>query len=242
MPYAPLLCSFNQDAVLDRILSTARPGALAVLDLDGCLFDNRWRQVRILHELAGHRGWPALTRVEVKHFEDWSISRTLRNAGVQAEFVEARRQEIRAFWEERFFDGSYTLHDRPMPGAVPLVRALREAGMEIAYLTGRDGSMAEGSALALARAGFPALPDAHLFCKPNARMTDEAWKMAALPRLRELGEPALFLDNEPCNVNGFRREFPDALVVFVATDHSFRPDEPDEDLPRIRGFLRTAGS
>mgnify|MGYP000890692582 CR=1 FL=1 len=241
MPYAPLLRSPDQDAVLDRILATARRGDLAVLDLDGCLFDNRWRQVRILHELAGHRDWTALAGVEVEHFEDWSLSRTLRNAGVPAEQVEARRAEVRAFWEARFFDGSYTLHDRPMPGAVPLVRALHRAGMEIAYLTGRDVSMAEGSALALARAGFPPLPEAHLLCKPDAGMTDEAWKMAALPRLRELGEPALFLDNEPCNVNGFRREFPEALVVFVATDHSFRPDLPDPALPRIRGFLRTAG-
>lgn len=239
MPYAPTLRSTQQDAVLQAILARARPGALAVLDLDGCLFDNRWRQVRILHELAGHRDWPALFAVEVEHFEDWSISRTLRNAGVDPLFVEAHRDEIRAFWQERFFDGSYTLHDRPMPGAVALVRALQAAGMEIAYLTGRDAAMAEGTARALERAGFPPVPRAHLLCKPDAGMSDEAWKVAAFPRLRQVGTPDLFLDNEPCNVNAFHREFPQALVVFVATDHSFRPDRPEPSLPVIRGFLTT---
>lgn len=211
-----------------------------MLDLDGCLFDNRWRQARIFHELGGHWDEPALARIEVEHFEDWSLSRTLRNAGLDPTWIEARREAIRAGWAERFFHGDYVLHDRPMPGAVRFVRALARAGMSILYLTGRHQGMAEGTSTALRRAGFPPPPEAAaLWCKPDERSSDEDWKRRALSALPRLGEPALFLDNEPCNVNAFHAAFPAALVVFVATDHSSRPDRPDPALPFIQGFLRT---
>lgn len=238
--YAPFAVSRTQDAVLDSILARAAPGRVAVLDLDGCLFDNRWRQIQIFREYACHRTLPALFKVGVEHFSDWSLSRTLENGGVDPALVHEIRSDLRQFWSERFFTSEYVGHDHPMPGAVRLVRALHGAGVHVTYLTGRDSGMHEGTARSLSRFGFPAPgAEATLLTKPDAATADEDWKEAALSQVAALGQPALFLDNEPANVNLFHRAFPQALVVFVSTDHSFRPDRPLPQLPVIRGFLRT---
>lgn len=238
--YDPFATSPDQDAVLDHLQARPRPGDVAVLDLDGCLFDNRWRQVQILQEYAGHRDLPALHGVRVEHFRDWSLSRTLSQAGVDPALIQEIREDLRSFWAERFFHGDYVGLDHPMPGAVRLVRALLAAGAHPVYLTGRDARMHDGSARALARCGFPA-PGAlaTLLTKPDAAMADEDWKAHALGQIGAMGPPTVFLDNEPVNVNLFHGRFPEALVVFVSTDHSFRPDRPAPALPVIRGYLRT---
>lgn len=238
--YAPFAVSTAQDAVLDSILAAAGPGDVAVLDLDGCLFDNRWRQVQIFQEFAAHRNLPALYSVGVEHFSDWSLSRTLKEAGVDPTLVDQISADLRRFWAARFFTSEYVSFDTPMPGAVRLVRALRAQGMHIAYLTGRDRNMHEGSAHTLLRFGFPAPgAEATLLTKPDSETADEDWKEAALPQVAALGRPTIFLDNEPANINLFHRTFPAALSVFVSTDHSHRPDRADPALPVIRGFLRT---
>jgi len=49
--------------------------------------------------------------------------------------------------------------------------------------------------------------------------------------------PVFFLDNEPTHVNLFRDRFPDALVVWMETDHSPRKEQPHLDIPVLRSFL-----
>lgn len=245
--YAPTVVAVEQDGVLDRIEAQARPGAVAVLDLDGCLFDNRPRQVAIIHEYAAHRDVPALSAVGAEHFADWDARRTLRNAGVDPVLVDAVYADLRAFWWQRFFSSDYVRLDLPMPGAVRLARRLQQGGCHLVYLTGRDHTMHPGTAETLRRYGFPDPdgphgadgPGATLLTKPEVAMSDEDWKALALPRLQALGEPVVFLDNEPTNVNLFADAHPGALVVFVSTDHSPRPTRPHAHLPWIRGFLRT---
>jgi hypothetical protein len=75
--------------------------------------------------------------------------------------------------------------------------------------------------------------------KPDLDMDDAAFKEDALRHLDVHGRPVLFVDNEPVNVNVFRRERPDATVVWIETDHSDRPDEPGPGVERLRSFLRT---
>lgn len=239
--YSPYTTSAAQDDVLDRILQRAGPETVAVFDLDGCLYDNRWRQLQIINEYAGQHDVPDLHGVRVHHFRDWSLSRTARNAGIDPGRVEAFAEELRQFWWDRFFSGEYVGFDHAMPGAVRLVQGVRARGAHIVYLTGRDVTMHEGTVRALARDGFPAPDDgpAALLTKPAIDMADEDWKAEALERIAALGRPTVFLDNEPVNVNLFAARHPDALVVFVSTDHSFRPDAPRPEIPVVRGFLRT---
>ncbi len=240
--YAPFATSPAQDALLDRVLEAARragPGDLAVLDLDGCLFDTRPRQVAVLRRIASREGWTWPARVEPEHILDWDLRATLRRAGAPEAWLEARYDALRRAWFEGFFADDAPLLDHPMPGAARLVRALaRHLGL--VYLSGRHEGNRAATLRALALAGFPG-PEggARLVLQPGRGTDYAAWKRQALDRIEGWGRPALFLDNEPDNVNLFRERYPEALVVFVETDHSARPVEPAAGIPWLRGFLRT---
>jgi len=229
----PLFASAEQDALLDRIVATAVPGSVGVFDLDGTLFDNRPRQIRILRELASREDLPELYRVEAHHFRDWSLAHTFANAGVPEHLVARAEAE----WTRRFFTSDFARHDHAMPGAAALVRACYGSGMRVIYFTGRDDSMRPGTEEALERFGFPYRdPAARLVTKPRSDLDDVVFKTDAL---EQLGPLHLYVDNEPANVNVAHARHPKALVVFFESDHSDRPDEPHRDLPWLRSFVRT---
>ena len=229
----PLFASAEQDALLDRIAATAVAGSVGVFDLDGCLFDNRPRQIRILRELASREDVPELYRVEAHHFRDWSLAHTFANAGVGEHRVARAQVE----WERLFFTSEYVRHDHAMPGAAALVRRCYESGMQVIYFTGRENSMRPGTEEALEHFGFPYDESrAQLVTKPRRDVDDVSFKTQALERL---GPVHLYIDNEPANVNVAHTRHPKALVVFFESDHSDRPDEPHPDLPWLRSFVRT---
>jgi beta-phosphoglucomutase-like phosphatase (HAD superfamily) len=238
--YAPLDWTPEGGALVARIQAladTAGPGHVAVLDLDGCLFDTRPRQVHIFRELASRPGFERLAHVRAEHFLDWSLRRTCRNAGLDDAWIDANFEHLRTFWETRFFSGAYVLYDHAMPGAPALVRHVHNAGLHVVYLTGRDETMRAGTEEALHRHLFPLGDRATLICKPDAALEDTAFKEGVLETVAALGDVVLYMDNEPANVNVFRRRHPDALVVFVETDHSPRPIEPAPGIPWLRSFL-----
>lgn len=237
--YAPLTVSPGQDAVLDAAYAAVRPGAVGVFDLDGCLFDSRPRIVHLLRELAGRPGFLDLYAVRAEHLLDWDLGATLRRAGIAPERAAALLPEAQAWFSRRFFASDSVLHDHALPGAPQLVWSLFSAGLSVVYLTGRHEEMRPGTEEALARAGFPwARPGVRLLMKPDFQTDDTAFKGEALREVALVGPPVLFFDNEPANVNLFAARHPDALVVFVETDHSPRPDRPAAHIPWVRGFLR----
>ena len=237
MPYQPLHRSQEQTQVLQQVLNRgqlAGGAGVCVLDLDGCLFDSRHRQIHILREYASHSGDAELWQVQPEHFTNWIMRDTLRAAGVPVQLAE----ELEEFWFERFFDGEYVLYDHAMPGAAALVHRLHRSGCEIVYLTGRHREMHSGTEKALERSGFPyKIPRTRLLTKPSFKQDDTEYKNRALEEIATLGESVVFMDNEPANVNLFHARCPDALVVFVETDHSPKPIHAVGSLPRIRGFL-----
>ncbi len=238
--YAPFAASSENDALLDEIIAAARPGQVAVFDLDGCVFDTRPRQVRIFRELAAQRGWPALCDVREEHFVDWSLRTTMVNAGIGVDWVNAHEAAVRTYWERCFFSSLYVTYDHAMPGSPELVRAVWERGAQIVYLTGRDITMAPGTEAALRAFGFPYnAVRTTLLVKPRFDMDDTAFKDSALESIADLGVTSIYLDNEPANVNLFKERHPDALVVFVETDHSPRPVSPGPTIPWLRSFWRT---
>lgn len=226
-------------ALLDHILARAGgAGDVAVFDLDGCVFDTRPRQIHIYREYAAHHGLDALYQVRAEHFTDWSTANTLLHAGLPESFVHAHAEPLRKWWTERFFSSAYVLYDHAMPGAPALVTAVHAAGVHVVYLTGRDVRMQRGTETALRRFAFPLGDRATLIVKPNFRMDDTRFKDGAIETIEGLGRVRLYLDNEPVNVNMYRRRHPDALVVFVETDHSPKPDTPDAEIPWLRSFCR----
>ncbi|MBM4392696.1 MAG: hypothetical protein FJ090_16355 [Deltaproteobacteria bacterium] len=244
--YSPLAATAESRAVLAAVLAQVRAqvaqGGTPVVgfDLDGCVFDTRPRQVHIFRELASRRGYDELYRVETEHFRDWSLANTMRNAGVPEAFIAATEPEVRQWWASHFFTTDYVLYDHAMPGAVSFCRDCAEAGAIVVYLTGRDINMRAGTEEALRRFGFPCDDaSAMLITKPSFEMDDTAFKESALEAIAARGEVVSYFDNEPANVNLFHERHPGARVVFVETDHSPRPVEPDEAIPWIRSFLRT---
>lgn len=232
-----------QDAVLDALLAaSSRAGAAGgvALDLDGCLFDNRGRQLRIARAWADATGDTRLAGLRLRHFEDWSFSRTLRNLGLPAEEAATLSAEFRPFWERWFFADAYVIHDLPLPGAARFARAIAASGTRVVYLTGRVVAQRPNTLATLRRYGFPIDADGEdLWAKPTDDQTDVSWKRIGLDRLAEERELLAFVDNEPIHIVESAANHPNALSVWVDTDHSPRPIRVAEGTPTLRGFLRT---
>ncbi len=219
-------------SILQRILDrVARTGGLAVFDLDSTLFSTQERNFAILSEFIERDGIPPHLKAAARRLTTadmgWNIMDDLSRNGFDDA---AHLKELRHFWFERFFRSEYLRHDRPLSGAIEFVCAMRAAGAQIVYLTGRDErNMGEGTRASLFTHGFP-LDGCQLRLKPRFEDEDLAFKRSELASLRKLAPVIAAFENEPANANLFCQEFPDADVVFLETVHS--PDAPAL-LPRI---------
>jgi hypothetical protein len=219
--------------VLKEILENARKlkaqGVLA-FDLDSTLFNNLPRQARIVREFGAAKKIEPLLACAAEHWtEGWDMKTAMRNCGLADDQIERIYVEARHFWAERFFTGTYCLEDVEIQGAADFVNSAVAAGAQVAYLTGRHEGMREGTEQAMKRHGFALPGDAdgrvRLIMKPRLRMHDDDFKRDAHAQVAQLGRLIAAFDNEPMHVNDYRRGFPDAIVVHLATDHSGRPVE-----------------
>ncbi len=227
--------------VLRRILARARslgPRAVVAFDLDSTLFDNRPRQARILREFGAARNIPALAGCAANHFDSgWDLKGAMRNCGLNAGEVERLYPDLKTFWYARFFTGDYCLDDVAVRGAAEFVKTVAETGATICYVTGRHEEMRRGTLDALRRSGM-AVPgsNVHLIMKPTLEMSDDEFKREAHRRLSEMGLVIAAFDNEPTHVNDYRRTFPEATIVHLATDHSGRSVELLEGVVTVPHF------
>jgi hypothetical protein len=228
-------------SVLQRVLARVRtlPNAVVVFDLDSTLLDNKPRQARILRELGRARDIPALANARPEHWVDWSITRAMSNAGLDAAQVNALADEAKQFWRERFFTSEYCRDDEAIAGARDYLAAIVDTGGIIAYCTGRHEAMRAGSVASFVKLGFPVPGErVHLLMKPVFELSDDDWKLDANARLAALGSVVAAFDNEPTHANGYRRAFPDATIVHLATDDSGRPVTLLDGIVSIRDFVR----
>ena len=228
--------------VLERVLGRVRamPNSVVVFDLDSTLLDNKPRQARILREFGAAHGIAALAAARSDHWVDWSITRAMANAGLDADEVARWAEQAKQFWRERFFTSEYCRDDEPIAGARDYLAAVGEAGAIVAYCTGRHEPMRAGTVDSFVRLGYP-VPGArvHLLMKPVFELSDDDWKLEAYARLRELGGVVAVFDNEPTHVNGYRAGFPDATVVHLATDDSGRAVAIADGVVSIKDFRRS---
>jgi predicted secreted acid phosphatase len=232
-------------AVLERVLGEAeRTGSKGVLvfDLDSTLLDNRPRQARILREFGAATGLSALMGARPEHWTSWDIKQAMTHAGLSPEEVERNAEAAKSFWRDRFFTSEYCAGDAAIAGAVAYVAKVVATSAQVAYCTGRHEPMREGSVASFRRLGLPE-PGArvHLLMKPTFEQSDDEWKEVAYARLRALGQVLAAFDNEPTHVNGYRRAFPDAIAVHLATDHSGRPVPLDDGIYSVRDFTAVGG-
>lgn len=212
-------------ALLEQARSLGRQAVLA-FDLDSTLFDNRPRQARILREFGVARKLTALAACEPHHWvSGWDMRDAMRRCGLPEAEVEHHFDDARRFWGERFFTSDYCVEDIAIEGAAAFTLAVVETGAQLAYVTGRHEGMRAGTVECMRRHGL-ATPDeerVHLLMKPGAFDDDDAFKRDAHARLGTLGRVIAAFDNEPTHANDYRRRFPEATVVHLATDHSGRP-------------------
>ncbi|GHG73873.1 hypothetical protein [Comamonas sp. JC664] len=216
---------------LRSILGRARsvgPSALLAFDLDSTLFDNRPRQARILREYGAARSLDVLSACEPRHWvTGWDMKEAMKACGLEDALVEAHFPEARRFWAERFFTSDYCVDDIAIDGAARFTHDVVATGARLVYVTGRHEGMREGSVSCMRRHGL-ALPDDDrvlLLMKPTLAEDDDAFKREAHAQLGRLGSVVAAFDNEPTHANDYRRKFPEATVIHLATDHSGRPVE-----------------
>lgn len=238
MPYTPLFTSREQDQILRDSVRSLSTGAVAVIDLDGVLFDTRTRQVRIIQMFAKQNQDEQLATIHKSHFFDWSLTKTLTNLGIPREEAAKRAAALRPFWEQHFFSPEAVLWDEALPGAADWVSRIQDSGALVVYLTGRTENIRTQTMEALQAHRFPWV-GCQLFMKPHADMVDHQFKERALEQISGLGRVALGIDNEPIQINHLADRFPDAFTIWMCTDHSPRPVKAKESIHRIHGFLTT---
>ncbi len=216
---------------LSEILAQAKaqaPRAVLAFDLDSTLFDNRPRQARIVREFGAHAKIPELTHCAIGHWTSgWDMKAAMRNCGMAAEDVERVYPAAKKFWQERFFTSDYCIDDVAIEGAAAFTHAVAKTGALLAYVTGRHEAMRAGSVEAMRKCGM-VVPDGKrvvLLMKPTLEESDDQYKREAHAQLHQLGTVIAAFDNEPTHANDYRKNFPEAQVIHLATDHSGRPVE-----------------
>ena len=217
-----------------------RRDPLVVFDLDGTLYDNTHRTLRILLEFAYTHAlkYPtllgALQGFAIKDLR-YRVSDTLAVLG----FTDAALVgEVSAFWKDRFFTDAYCLYDLPIAGGPEVVREVHRRGGVPCYLTGRDApNMLKGTLETLQRDGFPVgRVDTRLILKPDFAMDDMLFKEGVIAHLRATGRVVGSFDNEPGLCNMFKTAFPDATVVWLDTSHAPGAPVLRDDIAAVKDF------
>jgi hypothetical protein len=211
---------------------------VVVFDLDHTLFDNGPRTWQILMEFADETGNDDLRgRLDgLPHTGlPYLLSETLERVGV---FDEAIHKAAFAYWRERFFTDDYQRYDIPLRGAVEFANESFQAGATLVYLSGRDApGMLVGCAASLRQHKFPVgVAHTTIVLKPDFETSDLDFKTDAVDYIHGLGTVVASFDNEPGNCNLFRRRWPNALTVFVKTQHAPNPPVLDPGVVTIEDF------
>lgn len=202
--------------------------AIVIYDLDGTLYDNTHRTLRIILEYAHAHAvkYPQLLEkmlsVTPKNLA-YRVVDTLKDAGVSDEKL---LQDVTDFWFERFFTDAYCYYDLPVPGAVEFANLTHEWGALNTYLTGRDApNMLQGTIGTLQRDGFPVgRVDTRIILKQDFETPDEPYKSSVVDHLNRSGEVVAVFDNEPAICNLFHAAFPNAFTFWL--DTSCAPGAP----------------
>jgi hypothetical protein len=205
---------------------------LVVLDLDSTLIHTGARHLAIAHAYGHPEVQRALAGMSPRDF-GWDVRDPLRERGVHESVLD----DLLAFWQDRFFDGSWLRHDQPTEGAVAFTHHLLDAGAQLLYLTARpEPTMGAETREILPALGFPMGEGTSLRLKPSTALSDAVYKRHMTRELPRLGPVAATFENEPGHANGFLAAFPEARHYLVGDVHDPRAPAPDPRVHRIQDF------
>ncbi|MDP7039081.1 MAG: HAD hydrolase-like protein [Myxococcota bacterium] len=231
------------ERILEEVYSSynrqERP--MVIFDLDGTLFDNRPRILKILKEYAEAElknvrteDAKKIAALDVERIQ-YALPETLRLAGITDQGV---INNAAIFWAERFFDDDYLKYDKPTPGIVQYVRTLYSSGARVIYLTARDAPrQLLGTVKALRDHGFPiGIQGTELIMRPSAQTQDAVYKQQVTSYLRHYGKVIAAFDNEPANANVYRRAFKESTCVLFEAPSSPNPPPLSDGINRLPTF------
>ncbi len=223
--------------ILEQARLLGRQAVLA-FDLDSTVFDNLPRQARIVREFGAAQGVASLLACRPEHWTSgWDMKAAMVNCGLTAAEADALYPEAKAFWQERFFTSDYCVDDTAIQGASAYLRSLVATSATLTYVTGRHEGMRAGTVQAMTRCELPTPGgNVQLIMKPTPELDDDAFKRDAHRQLGKLGRLIAAFDNEPTHANDYRRQFPEATIIHLATDHSGRPVELLEGVVSVPHF------
>jgi len=232
-----------------RISETIKKGEKPVIvyDLDGTLFDNRSRVMKILADTLMTPEGQKLDREILEKVSNisarnmvYAIKDTLRNHGIEDE-------EVLEFffknWFDRFFTNEYVVFDVPTPGAKQFVETLYNSGVVSIYLTGRDTpGMRPGTERSLSMHEFPAPRGemTHLITKSTFEQPDTDYKIESIDTIKAMGTVVGIFDNEPKPMNILARAFPEAESYFLDTLHSNDFEILEDGIKIMKNFVLPA--
>ena len=104
------------------------------LDLDGTVIDSLQDIVDAVNYTMGHFGLRQFSRDELRPKLGWGVSTLMKLALPGTS--EARREELLAFYKP-YYAVHAGDHSRPFEGILPMLRAMRDAGLVLAILSNK---------------------------------------------------------------------------------------------------------
>ncbi len=211
---------------------------IVVFDLDDTLLDTRPRRLRVLADFISLpdtvENFPAEV-ARIRPLLGVSIIKkgwykTLQPLGIKNKNF---MKKLSGFSRKHLMSYQYLSRDVAIPGAVNYVRTVYKLGGMVVYITARFGYLNNATMTALRNCGFP-LPDGkrvYLYMNPGTYQNTVAYKSAILDIVDQMGCVAGGFENEPENINLFKRKYPSAHMMFLHTLHS--GPEPPDVLPGI---------
>ncbi len=218
---------------------------VVLLDLDSTLYEVAPRSHGIIREWVEKSRsevaaelLQALDKLELEHV-GYSLNDTLHALGLDIKDPKIIRTAalIKSYWWPRFFSNEYLPLDRPYPGSVEFATQLHKMGALLVYLTGRErAKMETGTLQNLKRDHFPLGDRTILWMKDDATLDDLTYKLEAARNVRQFGQLVASFENEPRNLAGLAKLYPNAYHVFVETVCSDLPAPRVEGIYRLKSF------